>query len=113
MPRVVAVLKGELASGFSLTGVDVIRVEEPYASGAREALESAVNNPEYGLVIVDQTLLDEVDDRLRTSLHERNLPLVIPVPGDLRWRDVESAPEDEYVAQLVKRAVGYQLKVEL
>jgi len=112
LPKVVAVLRADLAAGFALTGVDVIRVTESSGS-VREVLQAAVENPECGLLIVDQTLLDEVDERFRASLHERNLPLVIPVPGDLRWTDVEAAPDDEHVARLVRRAVGYQLKVQL
>jgi len=113
LPRVVAVLRSDLAAGFSLTGVDVIRVTEERPGAAREALQGAVENREYGLVIVDETLLRDVDERFRASLHERNLPLVVPVPGDLTWSDGEAGTEDEYVAQLVKRAVGYQLKVQL
>jgi len=113
LPKVVAILKHELAAGFALTGLDVLRVGEPYASGARDALQAAVENPEYGLLIVEQSLLDAVDERFRTALEARNLPLVIPVAGELLWSVAEAVPEDEYVAHLVRRAVGYQLKVQL
>jgi vacuolar-type H+-ATPase subunit F/Vma7 len=111
--KVVAILREDIAAGFALTGVDVIRVKEPVAVSAREVLRSILDGREYGLVIVDETIVAAADERLRAAIAERNVPLFISIPGDLVWSDVEAVSEDEYVAHLIRRAVGYQLKIQL
>jgi vacuolar-type H+-ATPase subunit F/Vma7 len=111
MPKVVAVLGAEAALGFALTGVEVIRVPDPAA--ARGALQEAVENGEHGLVIVEEALLDSLDADSREALFQRNLPLVIPVRLGLRWTSEGKAAEDDYVARLIRHAVGYQLNIQL
>ena len=41
------------------------------------------------------------------------VPLVIAVPGALEWKETAEAPEEDYVARLIRRAVGYQLNIKL
>jgi vacuolar-type H+-ATPase subunit F/Vma7 len=110
---VIAVVRDDLAAGFALTGMQVVRVREHSASATREALQGVLEDRESGLVIVDDGLLDVVDERLRAVMDASNVPLFIAVPGKLIWSDVEALSEDEHVAHLVRRAVGYQLKVQL
>jgi vacuolar-type H+-ATPase subunit F/Vma7 len=111
LSRVLAIMSEELAGGFTLTGLDVIKVRDP--ARGREALLEAVGNPEYGLLIVEQSLLETFDERNREALLARNVPLIIPIPGELRWSAGEQPPADEYVAALIRRAVGYQLNIKL
>lgn len=110
MPRVVAVLGEQAALGFSLTGMDVIRVRDPAA--ARGTLIEAAQNPDYGLVIVEEALLDGLEPAQREALLALSSPLVIPVRIDLRWAAEGQAAEDEVVANLIRHAVGYQLNIQ-
>ena len=41
------------------------------------------------------------------------VPLVITIPGDMQWHDVETVPRDEYVAKLIRQAIGYQVDIRL
>jgi vacuolar-type H+-ATPase subunit F/Vma7 len=111
MPKVVAVLGAEAALGFALTGVEVIRVPDP--AGAADALREAVENREHGLVIVEESLLDSLDAATREAALARNLPLLVPVRLGLRWASEGRAAEDDYVARLIRHAVGYQLNIQL
>jgi len=111
MPKVVAVLGPEAALGFALTGVEVIRVADPAA--ARDVLLEAVENREHGLLIVEEALLDGLDAASREALLARNVPLLIPVRLSLRWASEGKAAEDDYVARLIRHAVGYQLNIQL
>ncbi len=111
MPKVVAVLGPEAALGFALTGVEVIRVNDPAA--ARGVLLEAVENREHGLLIVEEALLDSLDAASREAALARNVPLLIPVRLGLRWASAGQAAEDDYVAKLIRRAVGYQLNIQL
>ena len=38
---------------------------------------------------------------------------MIPVRMDLRWVPEGQASEDDYVAKLIRHAVGYQLNIQL
>jgi vacuolar-type H+-ATPase subunit F/Vma7 len=111
MSKVTAVLGEQAALGFSLTGVDVIRVRDP--GSAREALREAAENNAHGLVIVEEALLEGLEAAQREALLGSNAPLVIPIRVDLRWAPEGKAPEDDYVAKLIRHAVGYQLNIQL
>jgi V/A-type H+/Na+-transporting ATPase subunit F len=111
LPKVVGILNAEAAAGFSLAGVDVIPVAD--AAEFKRALLSAVESRKYSLVIVDDGLFGALDERTRSSVVARSLPLVVAVAADLRWSDAADMPQDDYVAMLVRRAVGYQLNIHL
>ena len=111
MFKVLGILPEDLAAGFALTGLEVIRFKE--ATAGRAALLEAAENPEYGLLIVEEGLLDSMEEGRRRALLARSRPLVIPVPGMLRWRDTERGAADDYVAALIRRAVGYQMDIKL
>lgn len=111
MPRIVGILREDTAAGLSLTGVDVIPVAD--VADFKRTLLTAVESREYGLAIVDEELLAALDERTRKAVSARNLPLIVPISAELRWIDVEEMPPDEYVAMLVRRAVGYQLNIHL
>ena len=111
MPRVIAVLGEQAALGFALTGMDVIRVPDPAA--ARSALREAAESAETGLVIVEEALLEALEAGARERLLASNRPLFIPVRIDLTWVPEGQAPEDDYVAKLIRHAVGYQLNIQL
>ncbi len=111
MLKVVAVMREDLALGFSLTGLDVIPVKD--AAAAVEVVREVIDSRESGLIALEQGLLEEMEERTRESLLARNVPLIVPVPGELAWRDVEELPPDDYLAELIRHAVGYQLNVQL
>ena len=111
MSRVHAVLKEGLGSGFSLTGVNVDVVSD--TASARDAVRDAVENRECGILLLDEDLFSGLGGRERDSLLQRTVPLVVLLPGDMRWVEVEEMARDEYVADLIRHAVGYQLNIRL
>ena len=111
MSRVLALLRGDLGAGFALAGVEIATAADPDA--ARAALDAAMKGGAYGMLIVEAELLRGMDERDRRALEESTRPLVIEVPGDMAWREEEEAPTDDYIARLIRRAVGYQLNIKL
>jgi vacuolar-type H+-ATPase subunit F/Vma7 len=109
--KVVCVMSAELALGFSLTGVEVVAAQDPAA--ALRAVRELMAGQEAGLIVIEERLLQEMEERDREELMGSSVPLVVPISGELAWRDVEELPPDEYVAELIRRAVGYQLNVQL
>jgi vacuolar-type H+-ATPase subunit F/Vma7 len=111
LSRILALVRADLGAGFSLTGIDVGRV-----AGARElrpALSAAVSGAQYGMVIVEEELMAGLDETERAAFAAVNVPLVIEVPGVLLWKEAGEGPAEDYVARLIRRAVGYQLNIKL
>jgi vacuolar-type H+-ATPase subunit F/Vma7 len=111
LPRVVGILREEMGAGLALTGMDVMTVKD--AEDFKRTMQTVIDSHEYGLAVVDENLLAGLDERSRSAITERSLPLVVPIPGTLKWEDVTDMPEDDYIAMLIRRAVGYQLNIQL
>ena len=111
MSKVLALLRRDLGAGFALAGVEIATAADPTA--ARATLDAAMGSGTYGIVIVEQELLRGIDETARRTYEASTVPLVIEVPGEMAWRAEQEAPTDDYIAQLIRRAVGYQLNIKL
>jgi vacuolar-type H+-ATPase subunit F/Vma7 len=111
LSRILALVRPDFGAGFSLTGIDVGRVAD--ARELREALSAAVDGTRYGMVIVEEELMAGLDEAERAAFGAVSVPLVIEVPGALVWKEAAEAPAEDYVARLIRRAVGYQLNIKL
>ena len=105
-----AVLSPDLAAGFSLAGV---RVDPANADSAKELIRSAAESRGCGILIVEEELFQTLGERERETLMGKTVPLVVLLPGKLRWEEGAKAAGDDYVAALIRRAVGYQLSITM
>ena len=105
MFKLTVICPEKLAKGFELTGVDV------FTSDSKEKTErlllQTIEEKKAGLVVLPQEHLESLDERKRKELEKLDFPLIVPVP---MIRETEMTPE-EYVSQMVRRAIGYQVKI--
>jgi vacuolar-type H+-ATPase subunit F/Vma7 len=101
----------DLVAGFALAGLETRRAETPRE--AAHALRRAADSGEYGIVIIDETLSDEFDSRTAELLTGCELPVVVPVAGEMQWRDEEVIPHDDYINNLIRQAIGYELRIKV
>ena len=96
--------RGE-ALGAKLAGV---RVVEAVPGDEAATFRELLGEDRLGVLAVDQEVLDLVpaDDRRRK---DRALPVVIPFALPRRWS--EAGRGRDYVAALIRRAVGYHVKL--
>jgi len=111
LSKALALLSQDLGAGFALAGVEVSIAADPAA--ARASLDAAISSRAYGIIIVQEELMRGMGEEARKAFADSTVPLIIEVPGELVWRMAEEAPADDYVAQLIRRAVGYQLNIKL
>ena len=111
MYKVLAIAGEDLSIGFSLVGIDTHSTENP--TEAAEVLADAINGVEYGIVIIDEELASQFDEKTTKRMLASKIPLVISIPGKMHWRDTEALPSDDHVAKLIRQAVGYQLNVKI
>lgn len=91
-----------LVTGFRLAGLEdcVLTSEETF----QKDLEEALAKKEYGVLVVNELMLNIIDWRLRKKLDSLAYPVIIPMP------DVSGeSTEGEEIRGLIKRALGFDL----
>jgi vacuolar-type H+-ATPase subunit F/Vma7 len=107
MSHVIALVDRETGLGYRLAGVDV---RETGTSGEMGRQAEAVSaDPEVRLVILDEALFHGLPRATQRRLEESRSPVFVPVPS-LPLR-TEALRAEEYVARLMRRAVGYQVRI--
>jgi V/A-type H+/Na+-transporting ATPase subunit F len=101
----VAVRPGD-ALGFRLAGATV---EEVAAGGEAQAFRRLLADPAVGVLAVEEELLAAVPARVLGRAKERGIPVILPFA--LPRRIGEEGRGRAYVAALIRRAVGYAVKL--
>ncbi len=108
MAEMLVVTDAETAIGFRLAGVDVL---ETTVDGAQEAVEGIIASDRYGLVVVDEGLMADPVKALERVMRGRDLPVLLPMPGLAAAFDHE-ADAKSYMQQLVRSAIGFDIKLD-
>jgi V/A-type H+-transporting ATPase subunit F len=104
MKKVVLVTPADAAHGFALAGVRQLACD---AARAPSVVRDVTRDPLAGLVIVDERLVSRQVQALMRELDRRwpGLVIVLPAPEHGAQR------EEDYVLQLIRRAIGYQVRL--
>jgi V/A-type H+-transporting ATPase subunit F len=102
--RVRVLANRQNAAGFGLAGLATDAYSVP--SEAESLLLRAPEDPECGVLLLDEALLPALRPRTLSRLEESRLPLVIPIP-----MGVGAAAEKEYLERLLRRVIGYQVRL--
>lgn len=104
--RVAVVSDATVALGFRLAGV------RPQVVGSKEAaaslLSSMVDDPKWGVILVQEDMMPDVPPSGRRRSRE-GLPVLVPFPAPSLERPPGEA--EAYVAELLRRAVGYRVRL--
>ena len=102
--RVAVITDAETATGFRLAGVEVRE-----AADAKAALEHlrALVSVDYGLLAVNEALLQGTEDEVARLMRDRELPIIIPFPAPKA--QLESG--EDYIERLVKEHIGFFVKL--
>ncbi len=92
-----------LVEGMRLAGLENCWLAAD--GNAQELIEKALANQEYGIVIVNEYLLNKIDWRLRKKLDRTAYPVIVPMPD---YSGVST--EGEEIRQMIKRALGFDLE---
>lgn len=103
---VAVVSTSAVAAGFRLAGLEVLEAEDPVE--ARNALVELSTDPEVGVALVQEELVEDVIGLERELARGGGLTLV-PFPGPL-WAERPEGPRD-FVARILRRAVGYRVRL--
>jgi V/A-type H+/Na+-transporting ATPase subunit F len=94
----------ETATGFRLAGADVREASNPQEALAHLRQLVAAS---YGLVAVNEALLEGTGDERARLLRGLDLPIIVPFPAPTA--EIESG--EAYVQRLVKEHIGFYVKL--
>lgn len=104
MLKVRVVADARNAPGFALAGLATDAYSVP--SEAELLILRAFQDPECGVILVDEAVMPALRPRTARRLEESRLPIVIPIP-----MGVGAAAEKEYLEKLIRRVIGYQVRL--
>ena len=106
MKKIVFITARDAEFGFSLAGITHHVVE---TAGTEELLDSVMAEPDNGLVIIDERLMrGGLEERMREQEKAwTGILLVLPSPETL------PAEVEDYAARLIRRAIGYHVRLNV
>jgi vacuolar-type H+-ATPase subunit F/Vma7 len=107
MGNIIALVDEETVLGFRLAGIGARSTETP--EELRRSSESLLVDPRVRLVLVDESLFRRLPEKFQRKLEDSRSPVFIPIPA-FRLSKSAMKPE-EYVARLMRRAIGYHIKI--
>ena|SRR3990172_11457041 len=107
MGSVIAIVDEDTALGFKLAGVEA-RIADTMEEMER-GVKAVLSDREVRVVILDEALFRQLPERLGKKLEESTAPIFMPIPAVKLWRG--AVRPEEYVARLIRRAIGYQIKI--
>lgn len=108
MARVIALTDPDTALGFELAGIEVVTAQDGEA--ARRFLAEMIDRKSPGVVLFNETFLSAVAEDLQKRLEDSLRPVFVPIPHAESWREGEK--KEEYLARLLRRVIGYQIKIK-
>ena len=105
MKQCVAVTPNEGRYGFALAGMEQAVAD---AENVFSTLQELLTGKGYSLVFVDERLLQAVDAAQLRALENRGQAVIISLPAP-----EEGEMEEDYALQLIRRAVGYHVRLHL
>ena len=101
--RIAVLGDSALATGFRLAGLAYVHV---VARGQEfeDKLREVIADPKFGIVVVNETYLTDIDWRLRKKVDSISHPVVIGV-ADIEGKSVEG----EDLSELIKKALGFDV----
>lgn len=82
-------------------------LEVSTVSEAETLLKDCLANESYGMILIHEDYVAHFTPRTQNVIEESTIPLIIPIPLRMKWEFEES--RSNYLNDLIKRSIGYQI----
>ena len=106
MKKVMFITAQDARPGFGLAGIDQY-IAEPHE--LEDVLSKAVSDSENGLIIIDERLTAGIDEHRLKEIEQAWHGVVLVLPSPL----AASGEIEDYAARLIRRAIGYHVRIRL
>lgn len=106
MKHLVFLIPPDVLPGFSLAG---FREQVCDAAELKRTLRELMDEEQVGVIVVDERLLGQfgADDLHGLKKKWTGILMVLPPPG------AEEVVQEDYALQLIQKAIGYHVRLEL
>lgn len=94
--------------GFRCAGVESVEAQDP--QDVARILQERQASGNCGLAAVDGRLLEMVPEAVIRRLRKKGLPIIVPITIPTSW--TEAGPEESAAVRLIRKAIGYQIKIK-
>lgn len=108
MSKLLVITYPDTSLGFKLAGVEVKEFEE--GGDITAVLNDIIKTGEYGLLVVEEKFLIKADEGILKRIRKTGIPVIVPIDTPTSWQT--KAEMESYVARLIRRAIGYQVKIK-
>ena len=106
MTEVVFITPEDARYGFSLAGTMQLTVA---VERAEELLRETIADEDVGVVVIDERLVKAIDEKYFRALETGWRGLLVTLPAPER----DGAGEEDYLQRLIRRALGYHVRLQL
>ena len=106
MKKILVLAPAAAVSGFAIAGVTA---RDAAGTPLPDLIGAAIGDASVGVLAIDERLIaPPAHERIReVERRWHGALVVVPSPGG------PARPEDDYARRLIRRAIGYQVKVQL
>ncbi len=105
MKKVFFITPEDAEYGFSLAGVNHLSVKP---EEFEETLKGIIEDPEAGLIAIDERLLRAITQEGLRKMEERFQGVIVIIPSPEKPEGAE-----DYLERLIRRAIGYHVRLRL
>ena len=106
MKKVIFITEPAARLGFGLAGIDQY-IAEPQE--LEDILGKAVSDPDNGLIVIDERLTTSIDEERMREIEGAWHGVIVVLPSPLAG----PGEIEDYAARLIRRAVGYHVRIRL
>lgn len=110
MLKILAIVEPEIARGLRLSGVETRIAHSP--TQVKDCLVETLRSKDCGIVIVDKAHVDSFNEGTKRLIEESSVPLVVPLPLNMKWSKDRDKGSDTYVKDMIRHAIGYHIKIK-
>ncbi len=103
MKRIVVITPPDALFGFTMAGVSQTVTS---SDEAEAAVRRHIEDPECGVVIVDERLLSGIDEAHLQEMEKRWFGVLVVLPAPEK-----GAVEEDYAERLIRRVIGYHVRL--
>ena len=104
MYRVKVICPRRNETGYALAGVETSGY--PTLAEGEKLISSALEEPDLGVLLIDEAALSSLDQRLTKRLEDSEMPLVLSLP-----MEIAAEAGKEYLERVIRRVIGYQVRL--
>lgn len=104
--KILAITEEGYDAGFKLAGCVTRRVKDE--KELSKLLDGLMGCGEYGVILVEETIYQKIDEKKRRRYEELSFPLII----GLNLKEEGRVEPEDHLREITKRALGYSFKIK-